>query len=279
MIMNEKKAAEPKEKKQEFAQGNHVIMGVGQDVIKVSKDGTPDIFEALNGQKGSVFFRLIGIGNYGENNYQICLRLLRMIEKDARVSTRKAKTFELGPNSPGEHIMHEIVLQTELTQKACQAALDGYNGNFYTSQEFYNCLDKMTIRYPVLFDHPTVVRRVWPIKEEAYLVLSRADGGILCKIQGDELVLPTLQRFVRGGVENELREQFGCVVRNIKINPSFFDRKLRTNFIGVSGVFLGAPRLQEGCVWVPACSVMDRLKEPYGGLALDIFGQHNRSPR
>lgn len=279
MIMNEKKVAEPKEKKQEFAQGNHVIFGERMDVIQVSEDGTPDIFKALNGQKGSVFFRLIGIGNYGENNYQICLRLLRMIEKNTGVSTRKAKTFELGPNSPGEHIMHEIVLQTELTQKACQAALDGWNGKFYTSQKFYNCLDKMTIRYPVLFDHPTVVRRVWPIKEEAYLVLSGADGGVLCEMHGDELVLPTLQRFVRGGVENELIEQFGCAVGNIKINPSFFDRKLRTNFIGVSGVFLGIPQLQEEGVWVPARFLMDRLKEPYRGLALDIFGQHDRSPR
>lgn len=272
MIMNEKKAAEPKEEKQEFAQGNHVIMGVGQDVIKVSKDGTPDIFKALNGQKGSVFFRLIGIGNYGENNYQICLRLLRMIEKDTRVSSRKAKTFELGPNSPGEHIMHEIVLQTELTQEACQAALDGWNGKFYTSQKFYNCLDKMTIRYPVLFDHPTVVRRVWPIKEEAYLVLSGADGGVLCEMRGDGLVLPTLPQYVGGDVQGELRDQFGCAVGNIKTHPSSFDPKLRTDFIGVSGVFLGTPRLQEGGVWVPARSLMDRLKEPYGGLALDIFG-------
>lgn len=265
--------------KQKFAEGNHLIFSEKKDVIQVSEDGTPDIFKDLNGQKGSVFFRLIGIGNYGENNYQICLRLLRMIEKDTRVSSRKAKTFELGPNSPGEHIMHEIVLQKELTQEACQAVLDGYNGNFYTSQEFYNCLDQMIGEYPALFDHPKVVRRVLPISEEAYLVLSRAEGGILCKMRGDELVLPTLQRFVWGGVESELCAQFGCAVGNIKINPSFFDRKLRTNFIGVSGVFLGTPQLQEGCVWVPARSLMDRLKEPYGGLARDIFRQHDRSPR
>lgn len=269
--MKDQKRAE-----QKVAQGNHVIFSEKKDVIQVSEDGTPNIFEALNGQKGGVFFRLIGIGNYGENNYQICLRLLRIIEKEPSVSSKKenkkAKTFELGPNSPGEHIMDEVVLRTGLAQEECQAVLDGWNGKFYTSQEFYNCLDQMTIKYPALFDHPKVVRRVWPITEEAYLVLSRADGGILCKMRGDELVLPTLPRFLCGGVQGELSAQFGCAVESIKIHPSFFDRKLRTDFIGVSGVFLGTPQLQEGGVWVPARSLMDRLKEPYRRLALDIFG-------
>ncbi|MBL8641626.1 MAG: hypothetical protein JNL76_05855 [Alphaproteobacteria bacterium] len=276
--MKDQKRAE-----QKVAQGNHVIFSEKKDVIQVSELDTPNIFKALNGQKGGVFFRLIGIGNYGENNYQICLRLLRIIEKEPSVSSKKenkkAKTFELGPNSPGEHIMHEIVLQKELTQEACQAVLDGYNGKFYTSQEFYNCLDQMIGEYPALFDHPKVVRRVWPIKEEAYLVLSREDGCVLCKTRGDGLVLPTLPRFLCGGVQGELSAQFGCAVESIKIHPSSFDPKLRTDFIGVSGVFLGTPQLQEEGVWVPARSLMDRLKDLYGGLAGDILGKHNRSPR
>lgn len=252
---------------------NYLIEGVRQDICYVGKTSTPEMYACLK-QDGDLRFQIVGCGNYGQNDFRVCLRMVQVPQEMDKPTTAIAKVQD--SNAPRKNhreckVWKQVVLDEAagMSEKECRDIVERYDERFFSSGAFYQLVDSMSGQYPAILEDINVLRKFGKVEKVASVFVLRPDQRILCVKEADgSLSLPSVALEKRDNVAHRLDEAVynatGIEIQNIRVSPQQVLPDLRKDFVGVVAEMAASTPEElrtnhENFVWVPKEHLSTRL--------------------